>query len=108
VSGCLPPGGVAGQALGQVQARGLEFIPDESQAQEPAAEGVLGVVRLRPRRAGGLGGQRLMADGQAKLDVAFDLARVECAVEGAELDGVRGPLGGKGRVQVEQVMCSYT
>ena len=47
-----------------------------------------------------------MADGQAKLDVAFDLARVERAVEGAELDGVRGPLGGKGRVQVEQVVAA--
>ena len=40
------------------------------------------------------------------MDVALDLARVECAVEGTEFDGVRGPLGGKGRVQVEQVVAA--
>ena len=102
--GSLAPGGVPGQALGQVLPGGGELLADEAQAQQPAAEGVLGVVGFGPDRAGGLGGQRLVADGQAKLDVALDLPGVQCAVEGAELDGAFLPH----RVEVEQVMCSYT
>ena len=47
-----------------------------------------------------------MGNGEAKLDVGFDFARVECAVEGAEFDGVRGPLGGKGRVQIQEVVAA--
>ena len=46
----------------------------------------------RASRAGGLAGQRLCADGEAQLDVGQYLVRVECAVEGTELDGVRGAL----------------
>ena len=43
--------------------------------------------------------------GIVKMDFPFDLARVERRVEGAKLDGVRGALGGKGRVEVEQVVA---
>ena len=85
---------------------GFKFVADEAQAQEPAAEGVFRVVCDGTRGAGRLGVQGLRADGQAKLDVAFHLARVQCAVEGAKLDGVRGALGGKGRVKVEQVVAA--
>ena len=94
----MPPGCVAGQALGQVFPCGLEFCADEPQAEEPAPEGVLGVVCVGPGWAGGFGSQCLVADGEAQLDVGFDFARVECAVEGAELNGVCRALGGEGRV----------
>jgi len=89
-----------------VFAGGLEFVSDETQLEEPASEGVLWVVGDRPCRAGGLAGKGLMADGHAKLDVAFDLPCVEGRVEGAELDGVRGALGGEGRVKVEKVVAA--
>ena len=85
---------------------GGKFVSDEAQPEEPAPEGVFRIVGDRARRAGRFGAQRLCADGEAQLDVGFDLARVECAVEGAELDGVRGALGGEGRVEVEQVVAA--
>ena len=83
-------------------AGGLEFVSDEAQLEEPAAEGVLRVVCLGSRGAGALRGQRLVADRQAELDVALDLPRVEGAVEGAELDGALLPH----RVEVEQAVAA--
>ena len=67
---------------------GGKFVSDEAQPEEPAPEGVFRIIGDRARRAGRFGAQRLCADGEAQLDVGFDLARVECAVEGAEFDGV--------------------
>ena len=104
MSGSLPPCRVAGEFLEQVFPCGGKFVSDEAQPEEPAPEGVFRIVGDRARRAGRFGAQRLCADGEAQLDVGFDLARVECAVEGAEFDGVRGALGGEGRVEVEQVI----
>ena len=46
----------------------------------------------------------LMAE--AKLDVGFDLARVEGGFEGSELDGVCGAFGGKGGVQIQEVVAA--
>ena len=106
MSGGLAPCGVARQILEEVFAGGREFVSDEAQPEEPAAEGVLGVVGLGASRAGGARGQGLGADGQAKLDVGFDLARVEGGLEGAELDGVCRTLLGEGRVEVEQVVAA--
>ena len=103
VSGSLSPGGVGGQVSEQELAGGGEFVADEAQPQEPAAEGVLRVVRFGASRAGGARSEGLGADGEAKLDVDFDLARVEGRLESAELDGVCRTLGGEGRMQVEQV-----
>jgi len=91
-----------------VFAGGLEFVPDETQPEEPASEGVFRVVGFGSNRACRARRQGLVADGEAKLDVGLNLARVEGRVEGAELDGVRGALGGKGRVEVEQVMFIST
>ena len=104
MSGGLSPGGVAGQALEEVSAGSFEFISDEAQAKEPASEGVLRVVGFGACGACRLAVQGLRADGEAKLDVAFHLSGVECAVESAELDGVRGAFGGEGRVEVEHIM----
>ena len=72
MSGGQPPGGVAGQGLGQVFAGGLEFVPDEAQPEEPAPESVLGVIGDRAAGAGGARVQGLVGDGQAQLDVGFD------------------------------------
>ena len=89
-------------------AGGFDLFPDEAQPEEPAPEGVLRVVGLRSGGARGVRGQGLVADGEAQLDVGFYLARVKRRVEGAELDGVRGALGGEGCVKVEQVMWRCT
>ena len=86
-------------------ASGFELRADEAQPQEPAPEGVLGVIRLRARWACCLGGQGLCADGQAELDVCLDLAGMQRAVEGTELDGMCRAFGGEGRVEVEQVIA---
>ena len=77
----MPPRGVAGQALGQVFPCDLEFLADEPQPQEPAPEGVLGVVGDGPCRAGGFGSQRLMGNGEAKLDEGVRPDRVLSKVE---------------------------
>ena len=87
----MSPGGVSRQVLQEVLSRGFEFFPDEAQLEEPAPEGVGGVVRLEAAGARACRGQGLVADGQAKLDVALYLPGVKCAVEGPELDGVCGP-----------------
>ena len=108
VSARLPPCGVPAEALGQVEAGGLELVADEAQPEEPAAEGVLRVVGDRAGRAGGLRCQGLEGNGHAELDVGFDFPGVECAVEGPEFDGVCRALGGKGRVEVEAVMFIST
>ena len=106
MSGSPPPSRVAGQELEQVFPRGGKFVSDEAQPEEPATEGVFRVIGNRARGAGGLAGQRLCADGEAQLDIRLYLACVECAVEGPELNGVCGPLGGEGRVEVEQVVTA--
>jgi hypothetical protein len=71
-----------------VQARGLEFVADQPEAQEPASEVVLGAssVELALLAGGGAGGQGLGGDGQAELDVGLDLPGVERGFEVAELD----------------------
>ena len=104
--GGLPPCRVAGQVGQEVCPGGFKFVADEAQAEEPAPEGVLRVVRDRAGGACGLGVQGLGAYREAQLDVGLDLPGVECAVEGAELDGVRRALRGEGGVEVEQVVAA--
>lgn len=89
-----------------MHAGGFEFLSDEAQAEEPAPEGVFGVVGFRPRRACRLAVQCLGAHCQAKLDVAFDLSRMERCVECAELNGARRALCGESGMQVEQVVAA--
>lgn len=88
MSGSLPPCRVAGEFLEQVFPCGGKFVSDEAQTEEPAPEGVFRIIGDRARRAGRFGAQRLCADGEAQLDIRLYLACVECAVEGAEFDGV--------------------
>ena len=55
-----------------MHAGGFELLADESQTEEPAAEGVFRVVGFRSCGACRLAVQCLGTDGKAKLDVAFD------------------------------------
>ena len=70
--------------------RRRELVADEAQAEEDDAHVVaparLGVGALLPAR--GLRAHRLGREREAKLDVRLDLARVQGAVEEAELDGL--------------------
>ena len=98
----VPPSGVPGQVLEQVCPGGLELLAVHAQPQEPAPEGVRGVVGDRAGRAGAGDRQRLVADREAQLDVGLDLARVEGGVEGPEFDGAFLPH----RVEVQQVVAA--
>ena len=69
----MPEGGVTGKVPGKEISGCGEFLTDKSQAQEPCAHGVFGIFILL-----GLGAccphiLRHLAQGQAKLDVAFEL-----------------------------------
>ena len=68
-------------------AAGFELIANESQAEHPAAESVLGVVGdcLAVNRF--LRGHRLVYHGDAKLDGCLDLSRMKGCIPAAELDG---------------------
>lgn len=73
-------GRVPGEAAGQEVAGGGEFLSDEPQPEEPSPHGVLGVVGLLGLGAGALEGFGHLAEGQAKLDVAFQLSGVEAVL----------------------------
>lgn len=98
----MSPCGVARQVLQKVMAAGLEFVADQAKAEHPAAEGVFFIVRFGLPCRGFLLGQRLMRHGKAELDVGFDFAGVEGAVEKAELDGAFG----EGGVEVQAVVAA--
>ena len=89
-----------------MHAGGFEFLADEAESQEPAAEGVFGVVSFRSRRACRLAVQCLGAHCQAKLDVTFDLSRVKRCVECAELNGAGRTFRRECRMKVEQVVSA--
>jgi hypothetical protein len=61
-----------------VQARGLEFVADESEAKHHDPEVVLGGGRIEVAALarGGLGGERVGREGEHQLDVGLHLARV--------------------------------
>ena len=82
----VPPSGVPGQVLEEVCPGGLELLAVQAQPEEPAPEGVRGVVGDRAGRAGAGDRQGLVADREAQLDVGLDLPGVEAGVEGPELD----------------------
>ena len=86
--------------LQEVCAGGLELLAVHAQPEEPAPEGVGRVVGDRAGRACGSHRQGLVGNRKAKLDVGFDLARVQGRVEGAELDGALL----ENAVQVQQVV----
>lgn len=93
-SGGIPvsEGRVPGEAAGQEVAGGGKFLSDEPQPEEPSPHGVLGVVGLLGFGAGALEALGHLAEGQAKLDVAFQLSRLLCrcsfAVAQRQLSGL--------------------
>ena len=98
----MSPCGVARQVLQKVMAAGLELVADQAKPEHPAAEGVFFIVRFGLPYRGFLLGQCLMRHGKAELDVGFDFAGVEGAVEKAELDGAFG----EGGVEVQAVVAA--
>ena len=98
--GTVPPSGVPGQVLQEVCPGGLELLAVHAQPEEPAPEGVGGVVGDRAVRAGAGDRQGLVADREAQLDVGLDLPGVKGGVESPELDGALLPNG----VEVQEVV----
>lgn len=98
----MSPCGVARQVLQKVMAAGLELVANQAKPEHPAAEGVFFIVRFRFPCRGFLLGQGLVGHGKAELDVGFDFAGVEGAVEKAELDGAFG----EGGVDVQAVVAA--
>lgn len=86
----MPPGAVPFQALHKVEPGGLEFVPDQAQAEQPAAEGVLLVIGNYRLVGSGPLGEGLVAYSQAELDVGFDFPSVGGRVEAAEFHGALG------------------
>ena len=101
-SGGVSPGGVARQILKQVVAASFKFVANQTKAKHPAAEGVFFIVCFRFPSRSFLLGQRLMGHGKAELDVGFDFAGVEGAVEKAEFNG---PFS-EGSVEVQAVVAA--
>ncbi len=112
-SGCsaMPEGCISSKVAGQEISGRCELLADEAHAKEPGSHGVLGVFALL-----GLGACRPhilchLAQGQAKLNVAFELSCVDAAptlcgrlvkLEEPELDC---PFG-KGGVEVEHMVAA--
>ena len=65
-------------------AGGFEFIPDQPQPKQPSAEGVFFVLRLGFDAGSAPLHKRLMGDGEAKLDIGFDLTGMKGGVEHTE------------------------
>ena len=73
-------GCVACEAFGEDLPCGLEFVTDESQAEQPGAHGVSGVLVLLGFGACAPHRLRHLGKGEAELDVAFQLAGVEAVL----------------------------
>ena len=107
----MPEGGISGESPGQDFSCGGEFFANEPQPEEPGPHGVLGVFVLLGLWAGSADFLCHLAQGQAKLDVGFQLARMEAVLlaacrgiklEEAELHRALG----EGGVEVQHVMWS--
>ena len=75
----MPEGCISSKVAGQEISGRCELLADEAHAKEPGSHGVLGVFALL-----GLGACRPhilchLAQGQAKLNVAFELSCVDAA-----------------------------
>ena len=112
-SGCsaVAEGCVTGKAAGQDVACGFELLADEAQAEEPGAHGVFGVLVLLGLGAGSSHRLGHLAEGQAKLNVALQLAGVKAVaftvgggikLEKPELDCAFGKSG----VEVEHMVAA--
>ena len=76
----MPKGGVSGQPLSQDFSCGGEFLFNEAQPEEPGSHGVLGVLVLLGLGAGASDFLCHLAQGQAKLNVAFELPGVKAVL----------------------------
>ena len=112
-SGCsaASKGCVTGKAAGQDVSCGLELLADETQAEEPGAHCVFGVFGLLGLGAGRPYHLGHLAEGQAKLNVAFQLSGVEAValavrrlvkLEKPELNRTLG----EGGVEVEHMVAA--
>ena len=107
----VPEGGVSGQPLGQDFSCGGEFLANESQPEEPGSHGVLGIFVLLGLWRSGSDFLCHLAQGQAKLDVAFELSGMKAvllaACGGIELEKSEFHRAfGEGGVEVQHVMWS--
>ena len=112
-SGCsaVAEGRVTGKAAGQDVPCGFKLLADEAQAEESGAHGVFGVFILLGFGAGGAHHLGHLAERQAKLDVALQLAGVKAValsvrrgieLEKSELDRALGECG----VEVEHMVAA--
>lgn len=67
----MPESGIAAQAPGKDFPGRFEFLPDESQAEQPCPHCVPGVLVLLGPGAGALSYLSHLAQGQAQLDVGL-------------------------------------
>ena len=104
-------GRVTGKAAGQDVPCGFKLLANEAQAEEPGAHGVFGVFILLGFGAGGAHHLGHLAEGQAKLDVALQLAGVKAVafsvrggieLEKPELDRALGECG----MEVEHMVAA--
>ena len=84
-----------------MQSAGLELVPDQPQAEHPAAEGVLFVVGDCSSGGSLLLRQGLVGNGKAKLYVGFNLSSVGGGVKQSKLDRAFG----KGSVKVQSMVA---
>ncbi len=110
-SSAIAEGRVTGKAAGQDVSCGFKLLADEAQAEEPGAHGVFGVLVLLGLGAGGAHRLGHLAERQAKLDVALQLAGVKAVafsvaggieLEKPELDRALG----EGGVEVEHMVAA--
>ena len=90
------------QIFQEMRPRGFEFVPDQTETQEPCAESILLVAALSSGVGRTFLNQRLMTDGEAELDVALDLACMKCGIEQPELDCAFG----EDAVEIESMVSS--
>lgn len=113
----IAPCRIAGKPVCEHPTGGGKFIPDEAQAQQPAAHGVALVIALQGLVLGRASMQRTVVHRQAKLHVSFQLPGMQAAlfarrgvrVEVVELEQPElYPLALKEAVQVPSLMLSST
>ena len=76
----IAPCGITGKPVREHSTGGGKFIPDEAQAQQPAAHGVAPVIALQGLVLGRAGMQRTVVHRQAKLHVSFQLPGMQAAL----------------------------
>ena len=113
----IAPGGIAGESVGQDPPGSGELIADEAETQQPAAHGVALILALQRLVFRSAGVQSAIVHRQAKLDVGFQLTRVQTApaanrTSGVEVIELEAPelhtLALEEAVQIQGVMLSST